>query len=539
MADASNGTPASNDAPVAAVEFKGCTIKRLPRDQWVQAATRAVEHNPANAPMSEMLRAADTNGFSRERLAVLTAKYWRTNGVSLTVSFLDNPPVNLRARILSHMNAWGLYANVEFTQVASGGKVRIARTANDGYWSYLGTDILSIPMNQPTMNLDSFSMSTPDSEFFRVVRHETGHTLGFPHEHMRGAIVSHIDRQKAIQFFMATQGWSESEVIAQVLTPLDELKLWGTPEADTQSIMSYFLPSTIMEDGFDVPGGTDINAKDGQFAASIYPKNQGWQLLDNNAATVNLVTANDNLYQLHNTGKIWKYTGTPLTGWQQLDNNPATKKIVAAGSNLYQLHNTGKIWKYTGPPFTGWQKLDENVATVDLTASGNTLYQLHNSGKIWLYTGTPITGWKLLDDNPATQKITASGGNLYQLHKTGKIWKYTGTPMTGWQELDKNPATINIVASGNDLYQLHNTGKIWKYTGTPMTGWQQLDDNPATRSIAAGAGALYQIHKTGEIWKYAAGSWKQLDGNAASASIIAGNSLYQLHQAGHIWRFMG
>jgi hypothetical protein len=28
------------------------------------------------------------------------------------------------------------------------------------------------------MNLDSFTTSTPDSEFYRVVRHETGHTLG-------------------------------------------------------------------------------------------------------------------------------------------------------------------------------------------------------------------------------------------------------------------------------------------------------------------------------------------------------------------------
>ena len=40
------------------------------------------------------------------------------------------------------------------------------------------------------MNLEAFTMQTPDSEFHRVVRHEAGHTLGFPHEHMRKAIVA-------------------------------------------------------------------------------------------------------------------------------------------------------------------------------------------------------------------------------------------------------------------------------------------------------------------------------------------------------------
>lgn len=80
------------------------------------------------------------------------------------------------------------------------GDVRIS-LAGSGYWSYLGTDILHIPSNQPTMNLQDFSMSTPESEYKRVVRHETGHTLGFPHEHLRKEIVDNIDRNKAYNYF--------------------------------------------------------------------------------------------------------------------------------------------------------------------------------------------------------------------------------------------------------------------------------------------------------------------------------------------------
>jgi hypothetical protein len=479
-----------------------------------------------------------------EHLALLTAKYWGSKGVRLTVGFLDNPPADLRARILSHMNAWNSFANVQFVETASNPQVRIARTAGGGYWSYLGTDILSISAGQPTMNLDSFTMNTADSEFHRVVRHETGHTLGFPHEHTRSQIVSRIDQDKAIAYFMSTQGWSKNQVIAQVLTPLDNSALIATAIADINSIMCYWLPASIMKDNVAVPGGTDIDPMDGQFAAQVYPKFANWQELDNNAATVDIAAGGGNFYQLHNDGGIWKYTGTPLTGWQKLDNNSATKKITAAGANLFQLHKTGLIWKYTGTPLTGWQQLDNNAATTDIVAAGNDLYQLHSDGSIWKYTGTPLTGWQKLDNNSATKKIAAGGGNLYQLHKTGLIWKYTGTPLTGWQQLDNNAATTDIVAGGNDLYQMHADGSIWKYTGTPLTGWQKLDNNPAGKMIAAANGALYQLHKTGAIWKYVGPpltGWQQLDGNPASTSIVAddGNRLFQRHTTGLIWKYTG
>ncbi len=191
-----------------------------------------------------------------------------------------------------------------------------------------------------------------------------------------------------------------------------------------------------------------------------------WQLLDNNPATVQIAAAGGNLYQRHNNGFIWRYTGTPLTGWQLLDNNPATVQIAAAGGNLYQRHNNGFIWRYTGTPLTGWQLLDNNPATVQIVASDGNLYQRHNNGFIWRYTGTPLTGWQLLDNNPATVDIAAGGSNLYQIHNNGNIWKYIGPPLTGWRQLDNNPASVAIVAADNSLYQRHRNGFIWRYTGS-------------------------------------------------------------------------
>ena len=249
-----------------------CTIKRLPPAAWQQAARDAVVVNPANAPAVEALaQVAPEVVIDPQHLALLTAKYWGANGVKLTVGFLDNPPTDLRKRILSHMNAWGAWANVTFVETTTSPQVRIARIANDGYWSYLGTDVLQIPAGQPTLNLDSFTMNTPDSEFYRVVRHETGHTLGFPHEHMRKEIIERIDRNKAIAYFGATQGWSPQEVIAQVLTPLPNSALIATAQPDPTSIMCYWLPASIMKDNVAVIGGTDVNALDAQFAGTVYP----------------------------------------------------------------------------------------------------------------------------------------------------------------------------------------------------------------------------------------------------------------------------
>jgi len=121
------------------------------------------------------------------------------------------------------------------------------------------------------MNLEAFSLKTPISEFHRVVRHETSHTLGFPHEHMRLQLVNLIDRDKATRFFGATQGWSAAEVEAQVLTPLEQSSIIGTPP-DQVSIMCYQIPGSITQSGEPIPGGVDIDKSDYDFAGAIYPK---------------------------------------------------------------------------------------------------------------------------------------------------------------------------------------------------------------------------------------------------------------------------
>ncbi|HEX8221356.1 MAG TPA: M12 family metallopeptidase [Chloroflexia bacterium] len=262
-------------AAASAKQFIVCTPKSLPENKLVPAARMATEINPTNhPPMEGLMRMLPAARPGVAEIAVMTSKYWGTGGVRLTVGFLDSPPKALRSKILSHMNAWSKTANIRFVQSNTDPQVRIARLGgvDGGYWSYVGTDILSIEADQPTMNLEGFTTNTPESEFRRVVRHETGHTLGFPHEHMRRELVRKIDPDKAIAYFGVTQGWSAEEVRQQVLTPIEESSLMGTPNADPNSIMCYQIPGRITRDGLPIIGGVDIDESDFAFAALIYPK---------------------------------------------------------------------------------------------------------------------------------------------------------------------------------------------------------------------------------------------------------------------------
>ena len=255
-----------------------CRPRPLPPEKLEAAARRAVELNPDNdLERRSVARTPIGRRGGPRRIAVLVARKWPASGARLSVSFLDGPSQALRSRILEHMNAWGKTANVLFSPTNGVGQVRIARLDSPpdmaGYWSYIGTEILEIEADQPTLNLEGFTMNVAEAEFRRVVRHEAGHTLGFEHEHMRSDLVRQIDRKKAIAYFDLEEGWSPQEVDDQVLTPLKDKSIMGTTESDPLSIMCYQLPARIMKKGKKaIPGGKDINAKDAAFAARIYPK---------------------------------------------------------------------------------------------------------------------------------------------------------------------------------------------------------------------------------------------------------------------------
>jgi hypothetical protein len=248
-----------------------CVPKLPPLSKWKDLAKQAQAIRPDNVPEGLDLETLDT---TPGKLALDIKLRWPKSGVSLSVGFLDTPPSELRRAILQRMNAWNRTANVLFRETnedADNADVRIARQEGGGHWSWLGIDIQNHP-GEPTMNLDGFSIETPDSELDRVVCHETGHTLGFPHEHLRKEFVELLDEDKTIQYFMDSQGWSEADVRFQLLTPLEDGSILATARPDARSIMCYDIPAECTKNGVAIIGGTVIDASDFEFAGRVYPK---------------------------------------------------------------------------------------------------------------------------------------------------------------------------------------------------------------------------------------------------------------------------
>jgi hypothetical protein len=244
----------------------------LPRPpDEIAAARTALEHDPVNGVAVSQLAAVTGDVLPPGHVALLVSRSWGAKGFDGSVSFTDNPSVALRRKILAHCNAWGKTGNVRFRETKGAGIIRIARQEGSGYWSYLGTDNLHIPASQQTMNLDSFTEHTPDSEFFRVVRHEAGHALSLVHEHQRKDVIRLLDPAKTIRVFRDLYGWDEATTRQQVLTPVSEQLLKATA-ADVRSIMAYQFGPECTKNGKPIPGGLDIDASDYALIAKVYPK---------------------------------------------------------------------------------------------------------------------------------------------------------------------------------------------------------------------------------------------------------------------------
>lgn len=205
----------------------------------------------------ELQRAAPPAG-SRTRAALQISKRWPV-GSTLRARFLEGTPQQ-QAIVKQFAPEWTQYANlrIEFT-TSPQAEIHIA-FADDGAWSYIGTDCLSFAANQPTMNFGWLDQG--------VVLHEFGHALGLIHEHQNP--VGGIQWNKPVVYRDLggpPNNWPPDVVDNNMFKTYSVDQINGTA-LDPLSIMLYAFPQTWTLNGFATKENTVLSPTDKQFIAS-------------------------------------------------------------------------------------------------------------------------------------------------------------------------------------------------------------------------------------------------------------------------------
>ena len=169
----------------------------------------------------------------------------------------------------------GLGIGLEFDKVSDldEAEVRIGFLLGDGSWSYVGTDVLGIPLDERTM---SFGWDlTADDYGLTTALHEIGHTLGLPHEHQNpfSGIVWDEDAVYR-ELGGPPNNWPRETVFHNVLRKLSASDVDGS-SWDPDSIMEYAFPRGLIvepaaySEGIDPPG--TISPVDADWAKRWYP----------------------------------------------------------------------------------------------------------------------------------------------------------------------------------------------------------------------------------------------------------------------------
>ncbi len=259
-------TEATNPLPV----IKCCVDRSLPLAHLLPASRAAIAENPDNAPA--IPRSSQRPGAAIDApaaLAALTGKLWQP-GRTLRVHFLDGDPA-VQARLQPFAHEWSKYANLRFAFVDdASAEIRIS-FRQPGSWSYIGTDALSIPRDQPTMNFGWLTTATPTEEYARVVIHEFGHAVGCIHEHQNPATDIPWHKEAVYAYYAGPpNNWSRAQVDTNLFTRYSAT-LTQFSAFDRDSIMLYPIPNDFTVGDFEVGWNGVLSAMDKQFVATLYP----------------------------------------------------------------------------------------------------------------------------------------------------------------------------------------------------------------------------------------------------------------------------
>ncbi len=180
-----------------------------------------------------------------------------------------------KAVVRAAFKAWkDVGIGLEFKEVATReeAEVRIGFMRGDGSWSYIGRDILGVPVNARTMNF-GWDLTRPGE--IDTAIHEIGHTLGFPHEH-QNPYAGIVWDEEAVYRALAQppNNWDRQKTFYNIIRKIEPDTVQGS-NWDPNSVMHYpFGPGMILEppeyrNGLQPAGG--LSERDKAWVQKFYP----------------------------------------------------------------------------------------------------------------------------------------------------------------------------------------------------------------------------------------------------------------------------
>ena len=217
----------------------------------------------ASRAISETLKLAKGDTIPKPYRAIMQrTKLWAKNS-KIKYGFVSDGDGNLVSFIREAFKDWMELTCLTIEEEKANpdaADIRISFIADRGHYSNIGTDskLQEASLNSSgrfeSMNLDPTGLD--NLNYMRgVAKHETGHSIGFAHEHQNPDHPIIWDEDLVRTEFAQSQGWDNQKIFENILEKLSDTNQYVFTPRDGKSIMHYSFPPELIRNanGADVP----------------------------------------------------------------------------------------------------------------------------------------------------------------------------------------------------------------------------------------------------------------------------------------------
>lgn len=222
---------------------------------------------------SDSIKVANNDGSPIESSNY--TKYWE-KGKVLKINFLDGNTelIEFVKQVAKEwVNVSDVDLNYEFVSDALASDIRVSFVGNAS-WSFIGTQALEIPKDEPTINLGSIKYMEDLKDKRFAVLHEFGHVLGLIHEHQSPGIHDEWNWDEIFKTYQTNFDWTEETTKETINRNLETMNtddtFYKNKIFDPASVMLYNFPSNFFKKPIQLIKTDELSEGDLELVKNIY-----------------------------------------------------------------------------------------------------------------------------------------------------------------------------------------------------------------------------------------------------------------------------